>query len=366
MKMNIFRHIVIDKPVSTIKKICILVLIFTFLLNMTSCKNSDDTNKEKQTVATVKVILPQGDNAYFNELYEQAVAEGEISEVENGISFDIITTESVDEQVDEINDAIDSVMDAIVIYPYESERINTAIQDAMDLGVPVVTFGDMVDGVKVNAAFYYDIKELSKDMLLPFKKCADESLEAIDSSVVNVVTFTDRDDLMLKYLSTEFNKNLDDRMSVVANFELSSRIKSMNEFQKWLDNSPEEIVRNVRAVYTQSDECSMGVLDAIQNYNGNIRLKIGLVTGIGGTKTLVENIESAWDDLGVNQITYNYSPVNIRYALRYAMNIINGTVERDYKGYEKKLQIVEVNRENVKKFTENNGYITRYSINQED
>lgn len=388
--------------------ITIAVIIGVFFLIKTvpffadAFKAGDDHKDiEIETVANMTVILPDSDDKYVQECYEQAEEEGSRALVENGIGVDIVACNKFSDQVDQINKAINKGEDCIIIYPIKDKRVSEAIEKAKEAEIPVVIYETNPDNLKINAQFLWNFDKFNKDTVRLFnefygKMALDEndkggeyitSNKASDSmsnnlskaeeeksthgiersnAKMNIVTFHEKNDKKYKGMYKAFKKGLKKEIEIVSEFESSSRVKAMNEFEKWLENTNPEIVSKVRAVYTQDDETALGVLDAIQNYTGDIRLKIQLISSIGATKEGVENIDSAYEDLGVKQVTYNYTPVNIIYAMRHGIQIITGSIERNYMGYSKMFNIEAISIDNVKKFMDSNGYVTRYSIDQEE
>lgn len=343
--------------------ICISAVVFT------ACEGN--TNGERQREITkMKVVLQDEPEEYMTQCYEQAVDEGEIAQVENGTGIEVVMCGSVEEQIREIEDAVNKKLDCIIIYPFKSDSVSKALNKAMKSGISVILYSERLNTptkIIPNAGFYYDMDEFGKDNVKLFNDFYNSFKEESGyNGKLDIVAFYDSDNFIDKKLYKIFQRDIDSNLHIISQFETSSRIKAMNEFEDWLDKSDISTISNVRAIYTQSDECALGVLDAIQNYTGNAKLKIQLISSIGASKSGVENIVSAYEDLGIKQVTFNYTPVNIREAIRYGLDIISGKLSKDSVGYEKIFKIDAVSKDNVREFEKSNGYITRYSIEQED
>jgi len=132
----------------------------------------------------------------------------------------------------------------------------------------------------------------------------------------------------------------------------------MEQMETWLSSSSAADVEALKAVFTHDDEVVLGVLDAIENYDGSAKLDVKLVSGVGARK---ENLDTfkPWADKGVMQVTYAFSPAMVREAVELGADIVLG---KENPSGLILIPTVEVDNSNEQEFRNNDIYVTRYSI----
>ncbi len=60
------------------------------------------------------------------------------------------------------------------------------------------------------------------------------------------------------------------------------------------------------------------------SYSGNAKLNIKLVTGVGGRRENIETFDIFKNDLGIDQVTYLFSPTMVRDAVKMGADILDG------------------------------------------
>ena len=135
----------------------------------------------------------------------------------------------------------------------------------------------------------------------------------------------------------------------------------MEQLETWFASSSVADIEALQGIFTHDDEVVLGVLDAINNYDGPAKLNIKLVSGVGGR---VENLDTfaPWAEKGVMQVTYAFSPAMVRDAVILGSEIVldgktpNGLIL---------VPTVEIDNSNEQEFRTNDIFVTRYSITAE-
>ena len=113
---------------------CMVLLAGTFL---TACSSSG--NEKEQNQRYIAVICKGTQHEFWKTVEKGAKDAGE--ELKAKVTFEAPKDESkIDVQIDMVKQAIQNRADAIVLAPLDTEKLNDVIDEAVDKGIPVLTF----------------------------------------------------------------------------------------------------------------------------------------------------------------------------------------------------------------------------------
>ena len=142
---------------------------------------------------------------------------------------------------------------------------------------------------------------------------------------VDILEFKGDNSTVPQQRSDGFAKTADKNINILQQFSTDwQRAKAQEQMETLLNSLKKDEVESIKAVFTHDDEVMLGVLDAIMSYSGNAKLNIKLVTGVGGRRENIETFDIFKNDLGIDQVTYLFSPTMVRDAVKMGADILDG------------------------------------------
>jgi len=140
-----------------------------------------------------------------------------------------------------------------------------------------------------------------------------------------------------------------------------NRQTSMELMENWLMASETKDISNIRAIISQDDEISYGIMDAIETYMGTSDLSnLDCIVSIGAQKNYLAKMEDYQETYGITLAGLDYAPTYCIDAIRLAIQWLAGEVEL---GAEEITFVPEiVDPANKEEYMASETFIARYSI----
>jgi len=140
-----------------------------------------------------------------------------------------------------------------------------------------------------------------------------------------------------------------------------NRQTSMELMENWLMASETKDISNIRAIISQDDEISYGIMDAIETYMGTSDLSnLDCIVSIGAQKNYLNKMEDYANTYGITLAGLDYAPTYCIDAIRLAVQWLAGEVEL---GAEEITFVPEiVDPANKEEYMASETFIARYSI----
>lgn len=140
-----------------------------------------------------------------------------------------------------------------------------------------------------------------------------------------------------------------------------NRQTSMELMENWLMAAATKDISNIRAIVTQDDEISYGIMDAIEQYMGNVDLSnLDCLVSIGAQKNFLSKIEDYENTYGIALAGLDYAPTYCIDAIDLAVSWLAGEEALEPIEYTFTPEIVDA--ENKAEYMESETYKLRYSI----
>lgn len=338
------------------KKVFAIVLVMALILSMVACGAGGGSADKEEKAGTLGVVMPNATHGFLGESIAHAKAEAEAIAEETGMDVKFLTSAESSEQNNQIDQLIADGVDCIVLWPHNGDEVRSSAQNVMDAGIPLIIYDRLINDFKPTAELMGDNVTIGEMTGEYFNKFFAEDLKA---GKVNILEFKGDNSTVPEQRSSGFKSTADPNINIVQQFSTDwQRAKAMEQMETWLSSSSKEDVEALKAVFTHDDEVVLGVLDAIENYDGPAKLDIKLVSGVGARK---ENLDTfaPWADKGVMQVTYAFSPAMVRDAVELGADVVLG---KENPSGLILIPTVEVDNSNEKDFRNNDIYVTRYSI----
>ena len=335
---------------------CLLILIT--IAALTACE--DPVEKElSETTGNIGVFMIEGNSDFRNQAILHAEEEAGSIRIENGIGVEVFVSDSVSEQIKQINEAITKKVDCIVVFPQDGKQLRNTLIQAKNQGVKVIIYQNTVPDARFDGNFYYNNYELGKDMAEYFNTYFSNMLK---SENINILEFRGNKNTTTLDRTLGFYEDIDSNIITYDVFNCTERVKAMNEFEKWLVENDRNTVESLDAIVTHYDEVGLGVLDAIKNYTGSYNLNIKLIATIGASQNITSVFSTSKFDLGIDFLSYEYSPATIRAAMQYGVELIKNKEISEMEGKDVILEPYMVDNNTLKEYIKSNSFILRYSL----
>lgn len=140
-----------------------------------------------------------------------------------------------------------------------------------------------------------------------------------------------------------------------------NRQTSMELMENWLMAAATKDISNIRAIITQDDEITYGIMDAIEQYTGTVDLSnIDCLVSIGAQKNFLAKVEDYAATYGIALAGLDYAPTYCIDAIDLAVAWLAGETELEPIEYTFVPGIID--GANMAEYMEGETYKLRYSI----
>jgi len=304
----------------------------------------------------VAVLTPNATHGFTGDSIRHAhAATAELSD-EFDVDFRLVTSAESNEQNNQITQMINEQVDVIVLWPHNGDEVRSGALSIEEAGIPLVVYNRLIPGFTPTAEVAGDnigIGELAGEYFNQFF-AAD-----LAAGEVNILEFRGDNSIVPIERNQGFESTMHANMNIVQSFVTGwQRQVAMEQMETFLNTSSVEQIESIQAIFTHDDEVVLGVLDAIENYNGAANLNIRLISGIGGRAQNLELFDSIYDRLNIYKITYEFSPVMVRDPIIAGARIANG---ENVTGTIR-IPTFEIDSTTIDEFMASESFIRRYSL----
>lgn len=300
------------------------------------------------------IVMPNATHGFLGESIKHARSAAEEYAKENGFQYKFLTSAEASEQNNQLDTLINEKVDCIVLWPHNGNELRSGAMKVMEAGIPLIVYDRLIDNFTPTAEVMGDNFTIGEETGKYLNKYFAEDLK---NGKVNIIEFKGDNSTVPQQRSDGFAKTADKNIVIVQQFSTDwQRAKAQEQMETLLNSMKKEDVENIKGVFTHDDEVALGVLDAIMNYNGNAKLNVKLVTGVSGRKENIETFDIIKNELGIDQVTYLFSPAMVREAVKMGAETING---KTYSG----LYLIPtetIDNNNYKEYMESEHWKTRY------
>lgn len=331
--------------------------------------------KEKQPL--VEINPPKADTeetrpklgvvTYFepNRILEEnlAHAEDELGKQQKLADFDyrILAADTAAGQIAHIRTLIHWGATTFVIWPADSDSFEEVINEITGAGGKVILYDRKINGftpVSFIAGDNYDIGAKAAEYLNSY--FADEIANGED---INYLEYLGDESSVSKERTQGFEDSLSHEFKLMAkkpstgwNTEFTA-----NYFETWLNKATAEDIESLKAIFVHSDEIGFGVLQAINDYEGEANLDVKVMASVGGGREYL-SVMITDGIIKPYQINLIYNPNMIRKAIETGVKVATtaqGNRPEVQKEYIYPTQVVLL--DNLYDYIESEDYISRYN-----
>ncbi|RRN75084.1 ribose ABC transporter substrate-binding protein RbsB [Peribacillus simplex] len=260
------------------KKIVSIIMVLSLMVLAACSMDSgltDDKKEKKDSMKDVKVgvSISTLNNPFFVSLKDGIEKEAK----EKGMKVTVVDAQDdTAKQISGIEDLILQKVDVLLVNPTDSAAISSAVQDANDAGIPVITIDRSSDEGDIETFIASDNVaggEMAAEYLV--KELGDKAKVVELEGVSGASATRERG----KGFHNIADKQLDVLTSQTAEFD---RTKGLNVMENILQGN-----KDIQAVFAHNDEMALGAIEAIKAAGKDI-----IVVGFDGNDDALKAVEN--------------------------------------------------------------------------
>ena len=268
------------------------------------------------------IVMPNATHGFLGESIKHARAAAEEYSKANGFEYKFLTSAEASEQNNQLDTLINEKVDCIVLWPHNGNELRSGAMKVMEAKIPLIIYDRLIDEFKPTAEVMGDNFTIGEETGKYLNKYFAEDLK---KGKVNILEFKGDNSTVPQQRSEGFAKTADKNINIIQQFSTDwQRAKAQEQMETLLNSLKKDEVESIKAVFTHDDEVALGVLDAIMSQSGDAKLNIKLVTGVGGRRENIETFDIIKNDLGIDQVTYLFSPTMVRDAVKMGADVLDG------------------------------------------
>lgn len=318
----------------------------------------NEADAKDVTGKNIAIVLPNAGSTWATAVIARVEIEAEKMKEEYGIEYQCFIAKDIEDQINTIQTIVDSgTFDAMTIFPVTGDDILSSAQLVKDSGMPVLVYGRPISTDKwTDTQYTGDGFMIGYSIADYFNKKYQEELDAGERIIV--IDMIGDGGYTGMERTNSFNDLLDDRIEIVEFVCNWSRETAMTSMESVLNSYSEEDLKCVRAVYSQDDDLTRGVLAAIENYAGNVALNIDTVSGIECMPDLIYRYEEL-QSKGIELVELTYPPYTATYALHMMISMLRGG---QYEDIVYRMPIELINGDNIDEYRKSDEFVDLCSL----
>ena len=300
--------------------VAILMTISIFLIMGTGCFGCNGCfGCGAKANPRVAVVLPE---IIGDDLLKEAEETMKSMSGQHGIEYIFKKFPTQDEQASIIDTLVGWRANAIVMWPVDASSAEGAVSMINEAKIPLVLCNNRISNVTptVYADMGSTVESAGEKAAAYYNDFFSGSLEK--GEAVSYLSVTSGDS---NGFNDAFEANLNPSIAMKESLSVDgTRDGAKAAMSSWLSSSEKTARESINAVFTDSDEAALGVMDAIKEYKDG-KQGIGLITGFGGDGMQFENHKLS----KVTCATFTSGTGALSAAIQCAAAIVTGEKEFD-------------------------------------
>jgi ribose transport system substrate-binding protein len=241
-----------------------------------------------------------------------------------GIETRLITAADAAEQSNQLDSLINEKVDTIVLWPHNGDDLRAAAQKVIDAGIKLVVFDRLISDINPVSEVDMDNVAYGASNAEFLNKFFKDRLDKGEK--IQVLEFRGDNSTASSMRTDGFNAAKHPNIEIAQSFSTDwQRARGLEFMESFLTNSPKEKIEEIDAIFSHDGEPSMGIYDALQNYNGSASLKN--LQAFGDTCSFMYSIEvtkDLRDKFGIAHHIVFVSPAVTDYGVAVGFDVANG------------------------------------------
>lgn len=334
----------------------VLLLVLTLSLLPMSALAATDGHIQAVQENALHVIMPDATHGFLSESIRHAEDELQKLAAEMGLTYELHKTTDASEQSACIDEALQAKAGAVVLWPITGEPLRNAAERVKDAGIPLIIYDRLIEGFTPDSEVLGDNMKIARMAGMYFNSYF--AAEIASGETINILELAGDDSTVPKQRTQGFMELAGDNVNVARRFDTQwQREVAREQMTNWLKTASVAEIESVQAIYSHEDETILGAMDAIAAYTGSAKCNIRLLIGLGGKRDLLMHMGYYKDVLGIDLVTYQFSPAMIREAIQDGVQALSGkTIAAEHL-----IDTFEIDHSTVGAYLASDAYKTRYT-----
>ena len=292
------------------KKLLSILLISVMAIGLVACGSSDSGDSEKKNIV---VMTPNATHGFTGQSVSDAQEGTKRLAEENDMEYKVVTSANASEQASQIEQIVAEAPDIVVLWPHD-DTLKSAAQTLVDAGIPVIIYDRLLDD-------FAQVSEVMGDNVKIGEETGNYFNDFFaDSDEVFYIEFKGDNSSVPGQRSDGFASTIDDKFVSLGQWSTDwQRAKGQSIMEEFMGTAD---FAKVEAIFTHDAEVALGVLTALEGYEGEHNVK--LVSAVSEPKQLLDQIQY-YSDIGIEVVAYTFNPNMVVESVRIAIEHINGT-----------------------------------------
>ncbi len=300
------------------KKLLSVLLIAMLAIGLVACggTGTDKTDDKKMIV----VMTPNATHGFTGQSVKDAQEGTKRLAEANDLEYKVVTSANATEQAAQIEQVIADKPDIVVLWPHD-DTLKSAAQTFVDEKIPVVIYDRLLDGFDQVSEVMGDNVEIGKQMGLYFNDYFADEIASADVEKIYYVEFKGDNSSVPGQRSDGFASTINAKFEKLGEWSTDWQRANGQSFMEEFMGT--ENFAKLDAIFTHDAEVALGVLTALEGYDGNITPKVRLVSAVSEPKQLLEKIQH-YADMDIDVVTYTFNPNMVVDAVEQAIKYLDG------------------------------------------
>lgn len=297
------------------KKLLSVVVIVIVSLALVACNSGGSSGKK-----SIVVMTPNATHGFTGQSVKDAQEGTKKLAEENDLDYKVVTSANATEQASQIEQVVADKPDIVVLWPHD-DTLKSAAQSFVDAEIPVIIYDRLLDGFDQVSEVMGDNVEIGKQTGLYFNEFFKDEIADDGVEEIFYVEFKGDNSSVPGQRSDGFASTIDKKFTKLnewsTDWQRANGQSFMEEFMGTADFA------KLDAIFTHDAEVALGVLTALEGYNGEITPKVRLVSAVSEPNQLLEKINH-YADQGIDVVTYTFNPNMVVESVRLAIDYLDG------------------------------------------
>lgn len=296
-----------------LKVLAATLVITLFVVGCGGGGGSTDNDKK-----SIVVMTPNATHGFTGQSVSDAQSGTKALAEEHDLDYKVVTSADANEQAGQIEQIAGEKPDIVVLWPHD-DTLKSAAQAFVDANIPVVIYDRLLDNFDQVAEVMGDNEEIGRQTGLYFNEYFKDLVEDDSVEAINYITFLGDNSSVPRQRSSGFEETINKKFVNLnewsTDWQRSNGQKFMEEFMETPDFA------KLDAIFTHDAEVALGVLTALEGYNGEHKVQI--VSAVSEPNELLTKIPH-YADLGIDVVTYTFNPNMVVDSVKLAIDHLNG------------------------------------------
>ena len=335
------------------KKFLAIFLVLVMVLAMVSVAGAEGEKK-------LRFLMPNATHGFMAGAIQAAQENLQAGLADNpGVDVLLITGADAVQQNNQLDELItEEGIHTIVLWPHNGDDLRSGAQKVIDAGINLVVFDRLIPDIEPVSEVDMDNWEYGASSARFLNEFFADRLAA--GETIRILEFKGDLSTASSVRTDGFMADKHENIEIVQAFSTGwQRAASMDFMQSFLIDSPQDVVESIDAIFTHDGEITLGIYDAMQDYNGPASLdNLKAIAGMGSDVDSVALTPALMETFGITHRIVFVSPAVTAWGVAVGFDVVNGKEVPA----QVKIGYIEITVDNYQEFLDNPERLTEQDV----